>query len=156
MLVNESGQPQSSRRSSSSLGKWLLWGVLCALIIGVIGFFALYHVILRIPIAYLWKPYALIAVVTVLAFAAMYRANSSSQPSSHPPRRAIVVGTYMCLTALIGIYYAAQAGIVPTEELVGFSISTTIVLVISSILTYFITKRRSQGGIARQQGREQN
>jgi uncharacterized membrane protein YdjX (TVP38/TMEM64 family) len=89
-------------------------------------------------------------------FAGMYWANNSSQPSSRPKRRAIVVSIYLCSTAVIGIYYAAQAGIPPAEDLVGFSIFMTIGLVISSILAYFIPKKLSRPGMVQQQGREQN
>src|SRR5438477_10981136 len=109
MPVNDSGQSQSSRRSSSSLGKWLLGGVLCALMIGLIAFLGLYHLVFRIPLADLWKPYGVISVLTLSTFAAMHWANKSPQPSNRLRRRAVAVGTYMCLTSIVGIYYAAQA-----------------------------------------------
>jgi hypothetical protein len=130
--------------SRTSLGKWLLGGFVCALLMGLIGF-GLYHLVFQISLLKLWKPYAIISVLTLATFAAMYRANNSSS-FNRTKRRAVVVGAYICSTSIVGIYYAAQAGIMPTNEVVGFSIFMTTGLVISSVLTYFVCKRLSQRG----------
>jgi hypothetical protein len=128
---------------SNTLGKWLLAGFVCTLFIGVIGFFGLYHLLFRIPLLKLWKPYTIISVLTLTTFGAMYWANNSS--FNRLKRRAVLVGAYICSTSIVGIYYAAQAGLMPTKEVVGFSIFMATGLVISSVLAYFIRKRLSQG-----------
>jgi hypothetical protein len=125
MAVNDFGQPKISRGSTSSLGKWLLGGVLCALVIGLIGFFGLYHLVFGISLANLSKPYGIISVLTLFTFAAMYWANMSSRPSGRLKRRAAVVGAFMCLTSIVGVQYAARAGVMPVEDVVGLSIFMT-------------------------------
>jgi hypothetical protein len=146
MLVRDPGQPVGSR---SSLGKWLVWGVVCVLIIGLIGFFGLYHLVFRIPLVELWKPYALISLLTLPTFAAMYWANKSA--FKRLKRRAAVVSVYTCLVSMVGIYYAALAGIMPREEVVGFSIFMTTGLVVSFVLAYFLRKKLDQRGAPQQQ-----
>jgi hypothetical protein len=110
--------------------------------IGLIAL-GLYHLVFKIPLADLWRPYGMISVLTLSAFAAMYWANKAAGLSDRLKRRAVVVGTYMCLTSIVGIYYAAQARIMPAEDVVGLSIVMTTGIVISSILAYFIRKKLS-------------
>jgi hypothetical protein len=71
-------------------------------------------------------------------------------------RRAVVIGTFMCLMSVVGIYWAAEAEVVPSRDVVGFSIFMTTGLVISSILAYFVRKKLSQRGAVQQRGHEQN
>lgn len=142
MTISDPDQSQSSPESSSALRNWLFSGVVCVLLIGLIGF-GLFHIAFRIPSIDLWKAYGFISPLTFFMFAAMYWANKRSRPSDRLRRRVIVMGTYMFLTSIVGIYYAAQAGIMSVEDVVGLSIFMTIGIVISSILAYFIRKKLS-------------
>ena len=127
---------------ASSFKNWILGGVLCVLLIGIVGFFLIFHLGLRIPLAKLEMPFGIIAVLTLLAFPAMYWANrSDALRHDILKRRVLVLGAYLVSTSLVEIHYAARAGIMPTEDVAPLSIIMTIGLAISFVSAYFIRKR---------------
>ena len=127
---------------ASSLKNWILGGLLCVLLIGLLGFYLLFHLGLSIPLAKLEMPYGIIAVLTLLMFPAMYWANGSYAPRhDNLKRRLLVLGAYVVATSLVGIHYVARAGFMPIEDVTPLSIIMTIGLAISFVSAYFIRKR---------------
>jgi hypothetical protein len=120
--------------------------------IGLIGFYGLFHLMFGIQFSSLWKPYGVVSALTLLMFSAMYWANKSSRHMGNDGGRVfLVLGTYMCSTSLVGTYYSAQLGLMPTEDVIPFSVFLTAGLSISCLLAYYTRKRhegkhRSEGG----------
>ena len=129
------------RKEYSSFSRWVLGGLLCSLVHGVGGFYLLYHVGVGIPLAYLWKPYVIISVLTISMFAGICWAAKGPE-NNRTKRRFIVLGAYMCSTAAIGVHYAAQAGVIADEDAVPFSIVMTIGVAMSMVIAYRLRKSR--------------
>lgn len=110
--------------------------------IGLIGFYGLFHLMFGIRFSSLWKPYGVVSALTLLMFSAMYWTKRSYRHLGDNRRRVfLVLGTYMCSTSLVGVYYAAQLGLMPTEDVVPFSVFLTVGLSISCLLAYYMRGR---------------
>lgn len=128
-------------RSKPNVLSWLIGGTMCALFIGLTGFYGLFHLIVGIPLADLWKPYGIVSLLTLVMFTGMFWATEAYARLNDGRKRMIfVLGIYCWSVTMVGAHYGAEFGFLPTADVLPFSTFMTLGLVVSFVAVYYVRK----------------
>ena len=98
----------SKRSSNLSLLEWIVNSITLLIGIGLLHFYVLAHLVLRVPMFKVWEPFGIISVPTLLFGPLMYWANRHG-------RSVWVCGFYLLLIVTDYTHYAMKYGVINVE-----------------------------------------
>ena len=131
----------TSRPKRESLKKCIAVYVALVPIIGLVLFYGLFHLGLGIPLASLWRPYAMISAITLLACPSLYWAIGDPEHIHDNRKRRIPVllGYFwagMVVYIHLYIHYGERVGIIESEDEIPVLILATFMLLAGGLIAY--------------------
>jgi hypothetical protein len=127
---------------SPSLKRWIIWSVL-GIPIGLLDFYAVFHLALRIPVADLWEPFGVVSVLSLLFGPSMYWAQKSNvRRRDHRKRVISLAGSYLWLGALVCFYYGVKDGYLAAADTLPLFVIITAMIVIGCLVAVYACKKR--------------